>query len=153
MVEEALAINDVVDGVVEVPQANTTPERAVGELADNLLDPLRTDVTVAGSAGGGRDTDKDLRVAILFAAAKDGFPLAVVEGVQGVAGQKALGVTARVVVELDEESVKVGLRDHLLHLEEERVDRAFRGSGDEQAGVELTEALDHGNVRVVVLTG
>ena len=150
MLQEGLVTNNIGTSVPEIPKTNTTPVFTVVVLADNILHNLGLNVSVAGSIRATGKTNEDLGILAAGTVAQDGLPLAVVEGVEGVAGENAAGVAARVVVELDEEGVEMGFLDHLAHLEEERVGWAFRGTSDEQAGVELAEALDHSDVGVVV---
>lgn len=123
--------------------------RLLLERADEVLELNGGDVSGAGGAEAGRNTDVDLGVLALGAGGNDALPLIVVELVPADVGVVD-GVAAGVVVELNEEGVKGSLLDEVLHDKVGVVGGALRGTGDDDAGLENSESVDEGDPGDVV---
>lgn len=147
MLVVVLAADDVGVSERDVPKGDATERGTLGNLADGALERAGQDVAVGGV---GRHTDKQLGVLALVTGGNDVLPLVVVEAVVLMNRTALDQLASLVVVELDEEGVKLGLLDHLRHGEPLRGGRALRGTGDEHVLVEGAEALNHGNVWLVV---
>lgn len=143
----SLTVHLVLEAEVQVPERNTTKAGALSVLADNVLERLVTDM--GGVLGVGGKTNVELGVLAVLTSGNGLLPLIVVEVllVGSVAGNQ---VAAGVVVELDEEGVKVCLLNHLAHVKVLLRQGALRSARDENARVESTESLDHGNPGAVV---
>lgn len=113
-------------------------------LADQALDGGGGRIAVPASIAAGEDAEVELGILALGGLGDDGLPVIVVGGV----GDLAAGV----VVELDEESVKLGLVDELLELEPGVRGRALRGSRDVIVAV-AAELLNHPDPRLLVGCG
>jgi hypothetical protein len=144
------AIDNVLGARREIPQGDTTEVRLVPDLAHDLGELLRGQVARAGNqgAGVGGQTEIDLGVRAGRASGDNVLPLSVGE----LAGD-GVDLAHLVVVELDEQGVEAGLLDQITQVEELVRRRALGSSSNERVGVQLTEALNHGDVTVVVCPG
>lgn len=144
-----LAVHHVLVTELHVPQGDTTEAGALGVLADDVLEGL------GGNEGGvvllGGKTDIDLGVLALLGLGKELLPLVVVEASLLVVGVTGNEVAVGVVVELDEEGIKLGLTDHLVHVVRAiGAEKALGSTRDEVGGVEGAESVDEGDPGLVL---
>jgi hypothetical protein len=142
-----LAVDNVLSARREIPQGDTTKVRLVLDLAHNFGELLRGQVAGTGNQGArvGGQTEVDLGVRAGRAGGDNVLPL----GVGELTGDR-VDLAHLVVVELDKQGVKPGLLDQITQVEELVRRRALGSSSNERVGVQLTEALNHGNVTIVV---
>lgn len=101
---------DLIDGATgSIPDRNTSKVRLALVLADQVLDCGRRSITVPAGLDAGEDTNVELRVLALGSLRNDRLPVVVVGGVGDLA--------TRVVIELNEQGVELGVVDELLELE------------------------------------
>jgi hypothetical protein len=132
----------------EIPQRETGKVRLVLQLADEFLERVRLKVSTAGSVLAGGQSNVDLGRLAGLATVNDAHPLVIVHPVpRHVRVLNSIAVA--VVVELDEKGIKLGLVDHLLHVEVRVGSRALGSTSDDDVALESTELIDHGDVRTV----
>jgi hypothetical protein len=100
---------------------------------------------VSGTGRGfvARKTNKKQGVLALHRRGKIADPIIKVE--PGVAS-----LAAGVVVELDEQGIKAGIANDIVHLEPFLAQRALRRARDEHSGVAAANLLDHKHPRLLV---
>lgn len=106
----------------------------------------RGNVPRAGNTTRSRNADKDLGLLALITSSKDRFPGAVVEAVEGSIAWDE--IADRIVVELDEERVELGVLDQIRVAVGRK--RALRGSCDDDAAALGAELFHHGDIRSVI---
>lgn len=112
--------------------------------ANKFLQGLGNDVAGTSRTSRGRQADKQLGV-LAFARGNLCSPLIIREFVtRSVVGDS---ITHGVVVELDKEGVKLGLRDQFVVLVSKH--DTLRGGSDEHFVALLTPPVDHGNIGLV----
>ena len=130
----------VVGGALQIPKHDAAELRLVPVRLKQFGNHMRFNVTAASRAGGSGKTNKELGV-------RAGFVLQILDPsivVEAFCG----GITARVVVELDEKGIKLGVINEILQFEILGVQGALRGGRDEVVSVadQLAQLGNHGGI-------
>jgi hypothetical protein len=138
---------------VSVPHHGASEGGLTLGVLHQLIRVGRSDVAAAGALVGGIAGKTDEELGSRTSGALD----EALPGVEVVALGSIVApdvVAARVVVELDEEEVELGLGDHLVHIEELRVKWALRCAGDDLAATSAgdlgAQLVDEGDVSGLV---